>query len=129
MKNLSVVLFGVFSFLYLSVAFAADGVVPDLLSSIMLLWKAIQENAGVAIILVPVFQILRTNEFLGVLGKLGLSGNAIRISIAVITALGYIVDAAAKGENLGKALITGLFTSGGAMLIYDAIRAIRQPST
>jgi hypothetical protein len=113
----------VFMFAFVSYAMAADPAAPNLTDSIMLLWKAIQDHSGTALILVPVFQILRTNESLGLLSKLG--GKGMQIAVALITTGGFIVNAWATGQSLGQAAVTGLFTAGGAMLIYNAIRSIK----
>lgn len=102
-------------------AFAADA--PDFAGSILAIWTAIQSHAGTALILVPVFQFLRTNEVVGILSKI--SGKYLQVVIAVLTVLGFVVDAWAKGQGLGAAAIAGLFTSGGAMLIFEAIKSIK----
>ena len=73
-------------------------------------------------IAVAVIQILKTNEALGVLGKLGLKGNGLRVATALIVTLGYVAEAWARSGNLGAAAIEGLFTSGGAMLIFQAFK-------
>ena len=99
---------------------------PGFVDSLFALWKAIQDHASTALILVPLFQLLRTNEVLGILKNL--SGRWMQVSVAVITTLGFVVDAAAKGQSWGQAAIAGLFTAGGAMLIYDAIRSINPKS-
>jgi hypothetical protein len=102
-------------------AFAADEA-PPLGSSIMALFTAIKDKAVVAVIVMHVFQILRTNEAIGFLGKLGLSGNGMRVAVAVITALGFVANAWATGMPVLQALIEGLFVSGGAMVIFDALK-------
>lgn len=103
--------------------FAADGAAaPDLTAVILSLLNAIKDKAPVAVILVCVFQLLRTAPVLGILGKL--SGKYLQLAIAIITALGYVAEAWARGMSLGAAAIEGLFTAGGAMLIYTAIRSI-----
>lgn len=102
-------------------AHAADEI-PPLGASIMALFTAIKDKAVVAVIVMHVFQILRTNEAVGFLGKLGLSGNGMRLAVAVITALGYVANAWATGMPVLQALIEGLFISGGAMLIFDALK-------
>lgn len=126
MRNLYVVLIGMFTFVGLSLA--DSGTAPDLTATLLSLWQAIQTHAGTALILVPIFQILRTHEVLGILGKIGLQGKGLSIAIAVITTLGFIADALATGKSIGVAAVAGLFTSGGAMLIYNAIRGIAPPS-
>lgn len=103
------------------VALAADA--PSLTDALLALIGDIKDKAVVAVVLVHVFQILRTHEVFGVLGKIGLQGKGLQIAIAVITALGFCVDAYAKNGNILQALIEGLFTSGGAMLIFDASKA------
>jgi len=123
------VLFGTWfcaTFLFAGLAIAADaGAAPDLTSTILALWQAIQSHSGTALILVPVFQILRTNEMLGILSKL--TGRGMQIAVAVITTGGFVVDALAKGQSIGQAAIAGLITAGGAMLIFDAIRLMKNP--
>lgn len=103
-------------------AMAADEV-PPLGMAVMALLGAIQGKAVTAVILVHVFQILRTNEAIGILGKLGLNGRGLQIAVAVLTTLGYVAQAWATSGNLGHAAIEGLFTAGGAMLIFDAFKA------
>lgn len=104
----------------LMLAYAADA--PALSDSIMALFLAVKDKASTALILVAVFQVLKTNEALGVLGKIGLSGNTLRIVIALITVGGYVVEAYSRSGNLGAAAIEGLFTSGGAMLLFQAFK-------
>lgn len=99
---------------------------PGLGASVMALFQAIQGKAVTAVILMHVFQILRTNEAIGVLGKIGLSGKSLQLAIAVLTTLGYVANAWATSGNLGAAAIEGLFTAGGAMLIFDALKANTQ---
>lgn len=124
----STLLFASFAtFLYLSVAFAADNApAPELSAVLLALWGAIQNHASTAMILVPVFQFFRTGEIVGVLGKF--SGKWLQAIIAFFTAGGFVLDAYVKGQPLLQALVTGLVTSGGAMLIYDAIRDIKKPA-
>jgi hypothetical protein len=121
MKN-SLILFIVAMFLFVGHAFAADAATPDLMASILALWAAISSHATTALVLVPVFQLLRTHEVLGVLG--GLSGRWMQVVVAVITTGGFVVQALASGQGLAQALIAGLLTSGGAMVLFDAIRSI-----
>lgn len=102
-------------------ALAADEV-PVLGNSLMALFSALKDKATAAVIVVCVFQVLRTNEVVGVLGKLGLQGRGLQIAIAIITALGYVADAWARGANLLQAAIEGLFTAGGGMLIFNAFK-------
>lgn len=104
------------------VAFAADAAQPDLTATILSLLDAVKGKAPVAVILVCVFQLLRTAPVVGILGKL--SGRYLQLAIAVITALGYVADAWVKSGNLFSAAVEGLFTAGGAMLIYTAFRSI-----
>jgi hypothetical protein len=73
-----------------------------------------------------VFQILRTHEVFGILGKLGLSGKGMQVAVAIITAIGFCADAYARGGNIMQALIEGLFVSGGAMLIFDALKKTQE---
>lgn len=127
MKKSSVLFMMFATFLYAGFALAADGTAPDLTSTILAIWKAIQDKSGVALILVPVFQLLRTHEVLGILSKL--TGKGMQLAVAIITTGGFVVDALAKGQNIGTAIIAGLFTAGGAMLIYDAIRSMKSSST
>lgn len=98
--------------------------VPSISDSLIALFGAIQGHATSAVVLALVFQVLRTNEVIGILGKIGLHGKPLQVTIAVVTALGYVFNAYAKGENLLQAAIEGLFTAGGAMLIYDAVAGV-----
>lgn len=107
-------------------AFAADES-PALVPAIMALWAAIQTKASTSMVLVPAFQILRSKEIYGILEKV--SGNYLRVVIALVTSGGYVVEAWAKGGSLIEALIVGLFTAGGAMLIYNAFRDMKAPAT
>lgn len=102
-------------------AFAAEEV-PALGASVMALFSAIQSKAVTAVVLMHVFTILRTNEAIGILGKLGLKGVGLQVVIAVLTALGYVAQAWATSGDLGAAAIEGLFTAGGAMLIFQAFK-------
>lgn len=104
-------------------ALAADPAAPSLVPAIMALWAAIQAHAQTSVTLVPIFQILRSSEVIGILSKF--SGRYLQAVIACLTAGGFIVDAWAKGGSLAEALVTGLLTSGGAMLIFDAFRSIK----
>lgn len=89
-------------------------------SAIMSLFGAIKDHASTAVIVMFVFKILTSHETYGLLGKIGLQGKSLQITVAVLTALGFVADAWAKGASIPQALIEGLFTAGGAMLIYDA---------
>lgn len=109
--------------LYALTAFASGEVQPDLTLTLLSLLEAIKGNGGVAVILVAVFQLLRTAPVLGILGKF--SGKYLQLIIAAATALGYVAKAAAEGKSWGMAAVEGLFTAGGAMLIYTAIREIK----
>lgn len=122
MNKLKSVLFGLF-LMFPLIAFAAEVVEPDFTASIMQLLGAIQGKASVAVILVAVFQLLRTAPVVGILGKF--SGKYLQAIIAGVTALGYVAQAWATSGNLGAAAVEGLFTAGGAMLIYQAIRSIK----
>lgn len=102
-------------------------VAPDLGASLLALWQAIQNHAGTALILVPVFQILKSNPVMGLLG--GLGGKGMQIAVALITTGGFVINAWATGQSLGMAAVTGLFTAGGCMLIYDAFAGINPPTT
>lgn len=102
-------------------AYGADA--PSLSEGILGLLGAIKDKAAVAVVLMHVFQILRTHEVFGILGKLGLSGKGLQVAVALLTTAGFVVDAYAKNANLASAIIEGLFTAGGAMLIYDAFKA------
>ena len=107
-------------------ALAADAPEVALVPAIMALWAAIQAKASTSMVLVPVFQILRSKEIYGVLQKV--SGNYLRVVIAAITSGSYVAEAWAKGGSLIEALISGLFTAGGAMLIYTAFRDMKAPA-
>ncbi len=122
MKLLKVI--GLFSLLLFitTVAYAADVVAPGLGESVGALIASITTKAPFAVVLVAVFQILRTNEIMPILGKL--TGRYMQAAIAVLTTLGYVASAVVSGKPWGAAAIEGLFTSGGAMIIYDAFRAI-----
>ncbi len=101
----------------------AEDAVPGLGVSVIALLNAIKDKAVASVLVMYVFQILRSNEAIGVLGKLGLSGGGLRVAVAVLTTLGYVANSWAQSGNIGQAAIEGLFVSGGAMLIYDAIKA------
>jgi hypothetical protein len=124
MKKSSLFFFGLFSCLFVGFsALGADaGVVPSFAESVGALIGSITSKAPFAVVLVAVFQFLRTNEMIGILGKL--AGKYLQVAIAALTALGFVAAAWARGESLGAAAIEGLFSAGGAMLIYDAIRNI-----
>lgn len=96
---------------------------PALGASLIQLLSLIKDKAGAAAIIMVVFQILRTHEVIGILGKIGLQGKALRIFIAVTTTAGYVLTAYGTSGNLGAALIEGLFVAGGAMLIFDAFKS------
>ena len=89
----------------------------------MQLLSLVKDKASAAVIVVCVIQILRTNEVIGILGKIGLQGKGMAIAVAVLTALSYVGNAYLTNANLGAALIEGLFTAGGAMLIFNAFKA------
>lgn len=126
MKKSTLAFLATGAFLYSCMALAADPApVPDLTVVLVALWNAIQNHAGTSMILVPVFQLLRTHEVLGLLSKI--SGKYLQVVIAVTTTLGFVVDANIKGQSWGAAAITGFFVSGGAMLIFDSIRSINPP--
>jgi len=108
-------------------ALAADGADVALVPAIMALWAAIQTKASTSMVLVPVFQILRSKEIYGILEKI--SGNYLRAVIAIVTCGGYVAEAWSKGGSIVEAIISGLFTSGGAMIVYTAFRDIKTPST
>lgn len=93
---------------------------PTLPDALLALFGDIQTHAIAAVVIMHVFEILKTHEVFGILGKIGLQGKALQVTIAVITAAGFVANAYAKGESVVQALIEGLFTSGGAMMIYDA---------
>jgi len=99
----------------------------SLVSSLLALFDAIKGKAVAAVVIMHVFQILRTHEVLGVLGKIGLQGKGLQIAIAVITALGFVAEAYGRGANLFQAFIEGMFTAGGAMLVFDALKADPPP--
>lgn len=101
-------------------AHAAEPV--SLSDALLALFNDIKGKAATAVVLMHVFQILRSHEVLGILGKIGLKGKGLQITIAVITALGFVFDAHAKGAPIIQALVEGLFTAGGAMLIFDALK-------
>ncbi len=101
----------------------AAGELPSLGESVMALFMAVKDKANGALIAVAVIQILKTNEAIGLLGKLGLSGNGLRVATAIIITLGYVAEAWVRTGSLnGAAVIEGLFTSGGAMLIFQAFK-------
>jgi len=100
---------------------AADA--PTLAESLMSLFTAIKDKAIVAVVLMNIFRVLRTHEVVGILGKIGLQGKGLQLAIAIITTLGFVFDAWARGGNLLQAIIEGLFVAGGANLIFDASKA------
>lgn len=95
-------------------------------AAVMALFGAIKDKAVTAVVVMHVFQILRSNESIGLLGKLGVKGNGMRVAVALLTTLGYVAEAWARSGNLGQAAIEGLFTSGGAMLLFDAFKGEAQ---
>ncbi len=114
---------------HLMAAAFADGTAPPAITdSLLALFNAIQGHATAAVVLMFVFQVLRTNEVIGILGKIGLAGKSLQVVVAIITALGYVFNAYATGGNLLQAAVEGLFTSGGAMLVYDAMAGIVPPA-
>jgi len=123
MKKLMFMFVGM-TFLFPFMAFAADAVQPDFTGSILALLDTIKGKAPIALILVAVFQLLRTAPVVGILGKF--SGTYLQVIIAASTALGFVAQAWAASGNIVTAAIEGLFTAGGAMLIYTAIRDIKK---
>lgn len=95
-----------------------------LTETILNLIDAIKGNASIAVIVFAAIQVLKTNEVVGIIGKLGLQGNAVRVVVAVLTSGGYVAQAMMKGLSIWPALVEGLFTAGGAMLIFEAIKKI-----
>lgn len=122
MKKVMSVLFGL-SLMFPLIALANEATQPDFAMTIMSLMDAIQGKASIAVILVAVFQLLRTAPVVGILSKV--SGRYLQVVIAASTALGFVAQAWATSGNLGAAAVEGLFTAGGAMLIYTAIRSIK----
>ena len=98
MKKMTLLFTALASMLFLTSAFAADSAAPDFSLTIIALMEAIKNHGSVAVILVAVFQLLRTAPVVGVLGSV--TGKYLQVIIAVSTALGYIAVAAAQG-NLG----------------------------
>lgn len=106
----------------------ADGVAvtltaPAIGDALAQLFAAIKDHGSVAVIIMAVVQILKTNEVLGILGKV--SSKALPLIIAVVTTVGYVVAAVIAGKSWFQGAIEGLFTSGGAMLIYEGFRKIK----
>lgn len=127
MKKSTLFIFGLGAFLYSWMALAADPApVPDLSVVLLALWQAIQNHSATAVTLVPVFQLLRTHEVLGILKPL--AGKYLQVVIALATTLGFVVDGVSKGQSWFQAAVTGFFTAGGAMYIYDAFRSINKPA-
>lgn len=90
------------------------------------LFAAIKDHGSVAVLIMAVVQVLKTNEVIGILGKV--SSKFLPVIIAVLTTVGYIVGAVIAGKSWFQGAIEGLVTSGGAMLIYEAIRQIKVSS-
>lgn len=103
-------------------AYAAEEA-PSLGAALVQLLSLVKDKASAAVIVVCVIQILRTNEVIGILGKLGLQGKTMKVAVAVLTAFGYVANAYVTNGNLGAALIEGLFTAGGAMLIFESFKS------
>lgn len=103
------------------IAHADDG--GGIGSAVMFLFTAIKDHASTAVIVMYAFKILTSHETYGLLGKIGLKGKALQLTVAVLTTLGFCAQAWAKGSSIPQALIEGFFTAGGAMLIYDASKA------
>lgn len=101
----------------------ADGASPDLPTALGFIFSDITTHAAAAVVIMHVFEVLKTNEVIGILGKIGLQGKPLQVAVAFITAFGFAANAYAKGESIVQALIEGLFTSGGAMLIYNAYQS------
>lgn len=108
-------------------AFAVDAP-TDFLGIVLAIWNAIKNHAATAVILVPVIQLLKSHEVLGVLRKIGLQGRAMQVTVAILTVLGFVVDAVVQGQSWPAAAIAGLFTSGGAMLVYNAFKSVSAQS-
>lgn len=111
---------------HLMLAHAADA--PTLTDSLLQIFADIKDKAVAAVVIMHIVNILRTHEVIGLLGKVGLQGKGLQLAIAILTAIGFVVDAYAKGGNLVQALIEGLFTAGGANLIYNATKANADPA-
>lgn len=132
MKNFSkfslpVFVLSVFIFLLARAAFA-DGVAvtvtaPAFGDALANLFGAIKDHGSVAVLIMAVVQILKTNEVVGLLGKI--SPKFLPLIIGVVTTIGYVVAAVIAGKSWFQGAIEGLVTSGGAMLIYESIRKIK----
>ncbi len=127
MFRLPVFLASSFAFLLAGSAFA-DGVAvtvtaPAFGDALANLFAAIKDHGSVAVLVMAVVQVLKTNEVIGILGKV--SSKFLPLIIAVLTTVGYVVAAVIAGKSWFQGAIEGLVTSGGAMLIYEAIRQIK----
>lgn len=121
-------LFCVFAAL-IGVSAFADTVPPvpvDWVALLTQLYNAVTGHAGTAVVVMAIIQILKTAPVIGFLSKI--EGVYLQLSVAILTTVGFIVDAVIKGQSWGAAAVTGLFTAGGAMLIYDGIVAIKAPA-
>jgi hypothetical protein len=124
MKNLSIFIC-LFVFLFAGVVFA-DGAMeaPDFTSSLLQVLDLVKEKAAIIPLLVAVFQLLKTAPVTSIIGKL--SGKYQQLIVAIVTTGGYVVHALASGQSTFSAVVEGLLTSGGAMLMYDAFRSIKK---
>lgn len=123
MKKLFSIFVGLSLLLISGIALADEVAQPDFTVSVLSLLEAVKGKASIVVILVAVFQLLKTAPVVGILGKV--SGKYMQVIIAVTTVGGFIVDSMARGTSLVTAAVEGLFTSGGAMLLYSAIKSIK----
>lgn len=129
MKNvfkriLPVISFGLLGFAGL--ACAADVVtvqVPNLVPSLMDLFGAFKDKASVAVIIVAVVQVLKTNEVVGILGKV--ASKYLPIIVAVVSVLGFTATAVVSGKSWIQGVLEGLATAISSNLFYDAFRSLK----
>ena len=114
-----------FTMLLSLVALAADETAPDFGMSIMALFAAFKDKASLAVILMAVFQVLKTVPVTNLIGKLGASYQ--RLILAIISVGASIIASYQVKQNWISAVVEGLVVAGGAMLIYDAIREMKKP--
>jgi len=125
MKKFSVIFVLCFTMFLSVVAMAADEVAPDFGMSIMALFAAFKDKASLAVILMAVFQVLKTVPVTNLIGKLGASYQ--RLILAIISVGASIIASYQVKQNWISAVVEGLVVAGGAMLIYDAIREMKKP--
>lgn len=93
--------------------------VPELGPSVMELWKAIADKAPLAVVLVAVMQMLRTDLFGNLLGKI--NTGLLPLVTIVIGLVIAVIEGLATGKGLVEILISTLIVSGQGMVLYDTV--------